>query len=118
MKNHAAALSIYNDILQRVRQKQPGYTGIEEAMLFNRLGVAHRSKDDFKAAEEWFRKALAASSDSDLNSTVAHLELGKTYDLARRRQDATREYQAVLQSPDFAGSREEARELIEKPYHR
>jgi tetratricopeptide (TPR) repeat protein len=118
MKNHAAAVSIYTDILQRVRQKQPGYTGIEEAMLFNRLGVAHRSKDDFKAAEEWFRKALAASSDSDLNSTVAHLELGKTYDLARRRQDATREYQAVLQSPDFAGSREEARELIEKPYHR
>lgn len=118
MKNHAAALSIYNDILQKVRQKQPGYTGIEEAMLFNRLGVAHRSKDDFKAAEEWFRKALAASPANDLNSTVAHLELGKTYDLARRRQDATREYQAVLQSPDFAGSREEARELIEKPYHR
>ena len=118
MKNHAAALSIYNDILQKVQEKRPGYSSIEEPMIFNRLGVAHRSKDDFKTAEEWFRKALAASSGSGLNSTVGHLELGKTYDLARRRDDAIREYQAVLQSPDFAGSREEARELIEKPYHR
>ena len=118
MKNHAAALSIYNDILQKVRDKRPGYNGIGEPMIFNRLGVAYRSKDDFKSAEEWFRKALGVSSGNDLNSTVSHLELGKTYDLARRRGDAVREYQAVLRSPDFAGSREEARELIEKPYDR
>jgi len=118
MKNHAAALSIYNDILQKVRQQQPGYTGIEEATVFNRLGVANRSKDDFQTAEEWFRKALAASNGNDLNRTVGHLELGKTYDLARRRDDAIREYQAVVELPDFAGSREEARALIEKPYHR
>ena len=118
MKNHPAALSIYSDVLRKVQEKRPGYASIEEPVIFNRLGVAHRSKDDFKTAEDWFRKSLAASPGNDLNSTVAHLELGKTYDLARRRQDAIREYEAVLQSPDFAGSREEARELIQKPYHR
>jgi lipopolysaccharide biosynthesis regulator YciM len=47
---------------------------------------------------------------------VASLELGKTYDVMGQRDRAERQYRQVLALEDFADSRGEARELLERPY--
>ena len=116
MKRPVAAISIYHDILRKVASKQPHYDRLEWATVQNRLGVAFRHKGEMETSVGWFRKALEDPEISSRTGTVAHLELGKTYDLMGRRAEALQQYQAVLGTEDFAGSREEARGLLVRSY--
>ena len=49
-------------------------------------------------------------------SIVTHLAMGKTYDLLGRRAEAEKQYQKVLNYGDFAGSQDEARDLLRRRY--
>jgi len=118
MKQPAAAVEIYQDILRRREAGQARYGGLERAYVNNRLGVALREKGDLEDAAGWFGKVLAGSESSARSRTVARLELGKTLDLAGRRNEAREHYDAVAQMEDFAGSREEAQELLRRAYRR
>lgn len=116
MDRQEAALLIYQDILRKVVAKEPKYRELGEAAIANRLGVAYRQKGELQNSVDWFLRALKAPDKTSLSQVVSRLEIGKTYDRLGRRGDATREYQAVLGLENFAGSREEAQELLQRPY--
>jgi tetratricopeptide (TPR) repeat protein len=111
-KRPAEAAAIYQDILKR------NYAGLERASVYNRLGVALRENGDLNEASGWFEKALAEPGLSARSATVGRLELGKTLDLLGRRDEAREHYRAVTTAEDVAGSRQEAQELLRRPYRR
>ena len=116
MRRPEAALTIYNDILRKVEERSDRYDRLEVATVLNRLGVAFRQEGDLQASVKHFEQALQQPHLSSHTRVVAHLELGKTYDVMGQRDRAVREYQAVLGLEDFADSREEAGDLLDHPY--
>ncbi len=116
MDRHEAALVIYRDILRKVEAKEDRYDRLEKAMIHNRLGVAFRRKGGLTQSAAWFHRSLAENRAAEQTRIVSHLELGKTYDLLGRRGEATRQYEKVLDYGDFAGSRDEARDLRRQRY--
>jgi tetratricopeptide (TPR) repeat protein len=116
MDRYEAALLIYQDILRKVMAKDSKYRDLGEAAVANRLGVAYRQKGELQNSVHWFERALKAPDKTSLSQVVSRLEIGKTYDFMGRRDDATREYRTVLGLENFAGSREEAQELLRSPY--
>jgi tetratricopeptide (TPR) repeat protein len=116
MRRPEAALTIYRDVLRKAREHQDRYERLEMAGILNRLGVAFRHKGEMQESIRHFERALAQPNLSGHSRVVAHLEMGKTYDVMGRREQAVREYQTVLGLEDFADSRGEARELLERPY--
>jgi hypothetical protein len=111
-----AAVTIYEDILRRVENRQHAYERLEVTRVYNRLGVSLRQQGGLQAAASWFQKALAHGQRTPLSDVVAHLELGKTYDRMGRADQAREHYQAVLGLEDFAGSHEEAAEFMNQPF--
>lgn len=105
-----AAIDTYQSVLKRK------YPGVEQATVFNHLGVACRLMDDLTASGKWLRRAIADPRASERTITVARLELGKTLDLAGRREEALEQYAEVLKAPDVARSQREAAEWQKKPY--
>jgi tetratricopeptide (TPR) repeat protein len=116
MRRPEAALTIYEDVLRKVQNRQDRYDRLEAANILNRLGVAFRHRGDAQASVKHFEQALQQPGLSSHTRVVAHLELGKTRDVMGERDAAVREYQAVLGLEDFADSRGEARELLEQPF--
>ena len=116
MDRPEAAIVIYQDVFRKVMAREPKYRELGESGISNRLGVAYRHKRDFAASTQWFARALKANDRTNLSQVVSRLELGKSYDLMGRRNEALAEYRSALQLEDFAGSRQEARDLISKPY--
>jgi tetratricopeptide (TPR) repeat protein len=116
MRRPDAALTIYQDVLRKVQERRDRYERLEPATVLNRLGAAFRQKGDLQAAIRHFEQALAQTDRSIHARVVASLELGKTYDVMGQRDRAERQYRQVLALEDFADSRGEARELLERPY--
>jgi len=108
------AVGIYQDIRRRQETGEPNYPQLERAALYNRLGVAFRSRNDLAGSAEWLRLALNQPGISKRTATVAHLELGKTLDSMGRNDEAAAEYQFAAAAPDFAGTRQEAQELLRR----
>ena len=109
MKQHDRAVAIYQDVLKQ----QPR---IERAIVYNRIGVALREKDDHPAAVSWFSRSLGDANASARSKTIARLELAKTLDLMSQRDEAIKSYRMVAEAPDVAGSRMEAERLLQQPY--
>jgi tetratricopeptide (TPR) repeat protein len=116
MNRPERAIAIYGEILRRRNTGERNYAGLELAFLYNRLGVAFRQARDLDGAAGWFRKALDENGRSSRSTTVAQLELGKTFDLMDRRADALKQYGAVIAEEDVAGSRLEAQSFLKRPY--
>jgi tetratricopeptide (TPR) repeat protein len=116
MDRPEAAIVIYQDVFRKVMAGEPKYRDLGESGISNRLGVAYRYKRDFASATQWFARALKAQDRTNLSQVVSHLELGKSYDLMGRRNEAIAQYRSASQLEDFAGSQQEARDLISKPY--
>jgi tetratricopeptide (TPR) repeat protein len=116
MSRPDAALTIYQDVLRKVEDGPDRYERLERASILNRLGVALRHKADLRASIRHFEQALRQPGLSNHTRVVAHLEMGKTYDVMGQRDRALQQYQAVVALEDFADSREEARGLLQHPY--
>lgn len=117
-KRPADALALYKEILAKIESRKDGYDRLEKGILFNRLGVALRVQGDSNGAADWFRRTLADKLVSKRSRTIAELELGKTFDLLGRREDARRRYETVRDAPDVAGSQREAEQLLNRPFQR
>ena len=106
------ALAIYQTVLTNIQNRRPGYTQLNSATIFLRLGVASREAGDQRASIDWLQRALAGSSANSSLQVTAHLELGKTLDLQGERARAVEQYTLVAHAPDFLGSRREARTVV------
>ena len=109
MRQHDRAVALYRDILKQ-------HPDVERGLVYNRIGVALREKDDHPGAISWFARTLADSASSPRSLTIARLERAKTLDLMGQRQEALKVYRAVVDAPDVAGSRKEAASLMHEPY--
>ena len=116
MGNAQLAIDLYQDALRKRSGRVGKYSEIDQALLYNRIGVAYRAKKDYTAAAQWFEKALASGPGTAASSTVARLELGKTLDRMGRRTDAIAYYRQVAAAPDYVGSQSEARGLLLYPF--
>jgi Tfp pilus assembly protein PilF len=114
MGQPARAVAIYEDVLRRRDAAEPSYRELERAAVCTRLGAALREQRDFAAAVEWLRRGLASPGVSERAAALAHLELGKTLEQAGRREEADSEYRLAAAAPDFAGSRQEARQRLDR----
>jgi tetratricopeptide (TPR) repeat protein len=117
MKQPDRAIAVYQEILKGV-DSGSRFKGLERQLLYNRLGVAHREKSDLAGAAAWLERTLKENRASPRAITVARLELGKVYDLLGRRADAVKQYREVRAAADFAGSRDEADHLLQRPFRR
>ena len=118
MKRPEAAVEIYQDVLRKIENGERKYAQLERASVYNRLGVAGRAQGDLAASAGWLNKSVAEAPAGTRSSTIARLELGKTLDLQGRRREAQEQYRIAAAAEDIAGSREEATELLRKPYRR
>jgi len=116
MRQPELAVQILSDILRKIDTGEHGYNRLERAVVQNRLGITFRSAGDLRTAEQWFRKVLESPAASPQPKIVAHLELGKTLDLANRRQEALAHYRTVAESENVHGSRHEAARLLKTAY--
>jgi len=110
------ANQILTEILQKIERRQDGYGRLERAVVYNRFGITFRSAGDLPAAEKWFREVLEDPSAPQQEKIVAHLEMGKTLDLANRRAEATEHYRQVAAAENVQGSRHEASALLKTAY--
>ena len=78
--------------------------------------MAFRDKGDLSASAGWFGKSLGESGASSRSLTLARLELGKTLDLQSKRDEALAQYRTVAAAEDVAGSQQEAKGLLRRPY--
>ena len=109
MRQPERAIAIYQEVLKRS-------PAIEKAIVYTRIGVALREKDDHPNSAKWLSQAIAEPRTSERSVIVARLELGKTLDLLGQRQAALKQYQMVATAADVAGSRKEAAGLLDHPY--
>ncbi len=115
MNRSGEATATYRQILGKHEAGTPNYRELEPASLYNRLGVSLRRESDLPGSLLWFRRALGEPGASDRTRTIAHLELGKTFELMGERHQAAAEYRIVAAAPDYAGTRAEANRLL-APY--
>jgi tetratricopeptide (TPR) repeat protein len=109
MRQPDRAIAIYQEVLKRS-------PAVEKALVYTRIGVALREKDDHPNSAKWLAQAIAEPRTSERSVIVARLELGKTLDLLGQRQEALKQYQTVVKSADIAGSQKEAAELLQHAY--
>jgi len=98
--------------LKKALAAKPG----DPQTLFN-LASAQMRADDLAGAEASLKTVLAAElppSDSRFK-IFGHYQLGRVFDLAGRRDEAMKEYDAVLALPDDHGAHALARERKLKP---
>ena len=108
----AKALATYREILAR------DYPRVERAAILCRMGVTSRIAGDLAQSEQWLRESVATPAISAASRSIASLELGKTLDLERQRAGAIEQYRHVLAGDDVLGTRQDAKQWLQRPYDR
>lgn len=115
-RRYEEALGLYRLLLAQAGREVPGYQPLQAASVWNRIGIAQRMKGDLEQSAASLSHALERNAVPGLIRSVSLLELGKTLDLQKKREEATLRYRAVLADPDVAGCHKEARALLARSY--
>jgi hypothetical protein len=84
-----------------------------------RVGEVFLLQNNYQAAANEFRSALAGDLDPKWTEVWSHLNLGKIFDITDQRARAVNEYTQALRTKDNTqGALEEAQRYIEQPYKR
>jgi tetratricopeptide (TPR) repeat protein len=113
--------SAYNDILRRVKRRDPGFELPLARQGLYYLGDIRLKSGRYDEAIRLLEEAVEQSKriDDDDESAwivLANLKLGNAYDLAKRRNDAVRQYKKVISMDDHSNSHQKARGFLDKPY--
>jgi len=113
-KDQAAA--VYREVVHLAEMKKPNYQKIPLATF--RVTAARKllRLGDFASALTQFQTALEDPATPQKEKASAHLGAGQALDRLGRRDDAVRQYQAVLKLPGPDDARSQARELLSHPY--
>lgn len=83
-----------------------------------RLAEVYVAQKNYQAAANSFRDCLRGDLDPKWTEVWSHVNLGRIFDIAGQRERAVNEYRLAIQTNDNTrGAINEARALIEKPYH-
>jgi tetratricopeptide (TPR) repeat protein len=103
-------------LLELAEQGTPYYTRdmIQPARYCLGVGALFGRHDPALAFA--YMNQLLQNVDSSRWVTYAYLRRGQVYDLRGERDKALKDYQTVMDRPDFWGSRNEARQFIKQPF--
>jgi tetratricopeptide (TPR) repeat protein len=116
--------STYRVVLQRSREKRPGYTirQAREAMFYLGQAALFTGKADSALYYLYNSNLLSRKImlDGEINSWITRSELmmGQAYDIKGDRKRALEMYRRVLDMDDKGGSHASAEKYLEKPYLR
>ena len=72
-----AAVMVYRDILRKIQDSEDTYDRLEPAIVYNRLGVTFRVREEFEHSASWFRKSLEDASTSTLSRALLTSRWGR-----------------------------------------
>ncbi|CAH1272754.1 TTC28 [Branchiostoma lanceolatum] len=102
LRSPRTAIQYYDQYLALARQLTKC---VEEALSYERLGLAHYEMGEYEKALEWHKKYLNMSEDNgDHKQQIrAHTNLGKTYRLLGKQDQATSHISTALQMAQQIG---------------
>jgi len=111
----------WREILQHCINKKTGYDRLTAREALYYIGLSLMRKGDYKKSLEYFYKCDEACRYIDKNGPSGfmiqtNLNIGKIYDLQKRRDLAIKQYKKILRMPDDNGSHNFAKKYLEKPY--
>ena len=112
---------IYSDIVDLVRQKHFGYDSYTDREAQYYLGLFEMGAGNNDEALPYFYKAdeLSRTLDHKEQSgfmVMTNLKIGMIYDLQRKRELASAQYNKVLNMTDFQGAHAQAESFLKTPY--
>ena len=110
------ALRIYLQVAHMAEEGVPNYQKLKKVPYFLQLGPKLRRAGDFEKAENLLSKVLNDTAATPSDRALAHLELGKTYDLSDQRGEAEEQYKKVLELPNVDNTRKEASQYLQQPF--
>ena len=107
------------DLLGAVSEYQKALDSNRGSALANyRLAEVFMMQKNYQSAANSFRDALRGDGDPKWVEVWSHINLGKIFDITGQRERAVNEYRQAVQTNDNTqGAINEARALIQKPYH-
>ncbi len=107
------------DLLGAVTEYQKALDSNRGSSLANyRLAEVFMMQKNYQSAANSFRDALRGDDDPKWTEVWCHINLGKIFDITGQRERAVNEYRQAVQTNDNTqGAINEARSLMQKPYH-
>ncbi len=111
----------WREILNRCINKKPGYDRLTAREALYYIGLSLMRKGDYRTSLKYFYKCDEACRAIDKDGpsgfmVQTNLNIGKIYDLQKRRNLAIKQYKKILKMPDYNGSHKSAERYLEKPY--
>ncbi len=107
------------DLVGAVSEYQKALDANRGSSLANyRLAEVFMMQKNYQSAANSFRDALRGDGDPKWTEVWSHINLGKIFDITGQRERAVNEYRQAVQTNDNTqGAINEARSLMQKPYH-
>jgi tetratricopeptide (TPR) repeat protein len=111
----------FSDILERVKNKQRGYTTVVEREALYYLGMFYMASGNWETALQYFYHCdeLCRSLDKEKQSgymVMTNLKVGMIYDIQNKRDLAIKQYKKVLDMTEFDQAQDLAKNYIKSPY--
>jgi len=111
----------FTDILQRVNNRQLGYTALVEREAHYYLGLNDFNGNRHATALQHFFRCdeLSRLLDKEEQTgfmALTNLRIGMIYDLQSKRQYAIEQYNKVLKMNDYQNAHEQAKRYLKAPY--
>jgi tetratricopeptide (TPR) repeat protein len=114
--DHAGAATTYQQVLERIERRHPGYQVLSRGEIQLRLTLALLASGQRQEALAEAEKAVQDPAASLLVRAAANLTLGQARDLLQNRKGAIAAYRAVLGLEPTTPSHEKARHDLDHPY--
>ncbi len=107
------------DLIGAVSEYQKALDSNRGSSLANyRLAEVFMMQKNYQAAANSFRDALRGDGDPKWTEVWSHINIGKIFDITGQRERAVNEYRQAIQTNDNTqGAINEARQLMQKPFH-
>jgi len=110
-------LSQFTDALREYQKALE--TNRISSLAHYRIAEVHFLQNNYQAAANSFREAIAGDLDPKWTEVWAHIHLGYIYDITNQRERAVNEYNLALRTKDDTqGAQEEAGKHLKVPYER
>ena len=110
----------WRQILLNYMDKKPGYDALTARDALYYIGTVLFYKQNYNLALKYFNKCEEASRFVDKETTgfmvKTHIKLGNVYDKLGKRNQAIKEYQAVLEMKEIDTSHDEAKTFLKTPF--
>ena len=110
-------LSQFTDALREYQKALE--TNRTSSLAHYRIAEVHFLQNNYQAAANSFREAIAGDLDPKWTEVWSHIHLGYIYDITNQRERAVNEYNLALRTKDDTqGAQEEAGKHLKVPYER